>query len=564
MAIVSPFIRSATLRAAIYTRVSTPGQEERSSLDTQLASCRQYADDRGYRFDETHLYREVHTGVELWERPALQRLRAAIRQRQIDVVIVHAIDRLARDPVHLGVILSEADHAGVAVEFVTEVLDDSPEGQLIRFVRGYAAKIEHEKIRERAMRGVRDRVASGYPLAGKKAPYGYRWLPDILDMNGKPLVVKPGLEEDPLTAPIARRIFDAVAAGTTLRSLAMQLSAEGITTPTGRPNWQHTTLRAILGHPVYIGQPKAFRLQQHTIRTSEGRKKVKRPRPEAEQSTLPPGTAPALIDANTFAVVAEQLRTNKLRATRNNRHPERSLLRGGFIRCGYCGAAMIARQAKILRYRCGASLQANSHCDFNGGIAAAQIDAAVLNRIEAVLDRPEIVEQELARMLRDDSTETDLAAIDREIAKISYQQENLVEQIANVRGSAATLLVGKLATLETARERLLAEREGILGRRRVWMAAQQQYGGLVQWCKRVRARLRTDTYEGKRQVLEAFAVKVLVWRADHEPQRYLIELHPMLNGIAAGAEIVDKTADSSSARPAGRSRTPGPRSASRR
>jgi hypothetical protein len=33
----------------------------------------------------------------------------------------------------------------VAVEFVTEPLDNSPEGQLIRFVRGYAAKVEHEE-----------------------------------------------------------------------------------------------------------------------------------------------------------------------------------------------------------------------------------------------------------------------------------------------------------------------------------------------------------------------------------------------------------------------------------
>ena len=43
--------------------------------------------------------------------------------------------------------LSEAEHAGVRVEFVTEPLDDSPEGQLIRFVRGYAAKVEHAKFK---------------------------------------------------------------------------------------------------------------------------------------------------------------------------------------------------------------------------------------------------------------------------------------------------------------------------------------------------------------------------------------------------------------------------------
>jgi hypothetical protein len=36
-----------------------------------------------------------------------------------------------------------------------------PEGQLIRFVRGYAAKVEHEMIREQALRAKRARVDAG-------------------------------------------------------------------------------------------------------------------------------------------------------------------------------------------------------------------------------------------------------------------------------------------------------------------------------------------------------------------------------------------------------------------
>ena len=125
--------------AALYCRVSSRGQEQDgTSLDTQLDSCRRLALERGYTIAEEHTYREVHTGTELWERPQLTRLREAIRRREVRAVVVHAIDRLSRDPVHLGVVLSEADHVGVEVLFVTEPLDNSPEGQLIRFVRGYA------------------------------------------------------------------------------------------------------------------------------------------------------------------------------------------------------------------------------------------------------------------------------------------------------------------------------------------------------------------------------------------------------------------------------------------
>ena len=160
-------------RAAIYTRVSSRGQEQDgTSLDSQLAYCRQWLTERGLAADEAQVYREVFTGVELWERPQLTRLREAIRRREVDVVIAHAIDRLARDPVHLGVALSEADHFGVPVEFVTEPVDNTPEGELVRYVRGYAGKVEHEKIRERVQRGKRSRVESG------RGPAHLRGVPD--------------------------------------------------------------------------------------------------------------------------------------------------------------------------------------------------------------------------------------------------------------------------------------------------------------------------------------------------------------------------------------------------
>src|SRR5688572_25356024 len=108
-----------TRRAALYPRVSdpygdkkrapSPERQQETPLDQQESACRAYAIAHGFTVDEAHIYREAHTGIELWERPQLTRLREAIRRREIDVVIVYSIDRLSRDPVHLGVILSEAD-----------------------------------------------------------------------------------------------------------------------------------------------------------------------------------------------------------------------------------------------------------------------------------------------------------------------------------------------------------------------------------------------------------------------------------------------------------------------
>ena len=65
---------------------------------------------------------------------------------------------------------------------------------------------------------------------------------------------------DPNTMPVARRIFDAVLAGRTLRSIAMELTTEGVATPTGRsPIWVVSSIRSILVHPIYAGRPVAYR-----------------------------------------------------------------------------------------------------------------------------------------------------------------------------------------------------------------------------------------------------------------------------------------------------------------
>jgi len=170
-------------RAVVYCRVSTPGQEDGTSLDTQEERCRAYAQERGLVV--TGVYREVYTGAELFDRPQLSALREVVRRREVDVVIAYALDRLTRNQAHLGVIVSEADYAGVALEFVTERLEDTPEGRLLQSIRGYVAEIERLKIAERTQRGRRARAEAGMPLPGWKPPYGYRWADEQKSRLGR-------------------------------------------------------------------------------------------------------------------------------------------------------------------------------------------------------------------------------------------------------------------------------------------------------------------------------------------------------------------------------------------
>ncbi len=82
---------TASVRAAIYVRVSDPKQIENTSLASQEEACRGYVREQGWHLDEQHVYREVFSGAYL-ERPQFDRLRRAIDRRGVDRVVVWHTD----------------------------------------------------------------------------------------------------------------------------------------------------------------------------------------------------------------------------------------------------------------------------------------------------------------------------------------------------------------------------------------------------------------------------------------------------------------------------------------
>lgn len=89
-------------------------------------------------------------------RPKLDELRAYVRAG--DMVVVHSMDRLARNLDDLRRVVQEWTQKGVQVEFVKEHLtftgEDSPMATLLLSVMGAFAEFERALIRERQREGV--------------------------------------------------------------------------------------------------------------------------------------------------------------------------------------------------------------------------------------------------------------------------------------------------------------------------------------------------------------------------------------------------------------------------
>ena len=123
-----------------YQRVSTVDQ----NTDRQL---------EGVNLDKTFT---DHASGKSTDRPELARALDYVREG--DTLVVHSMDRLARNLEDLRRVVRELTAKGVAVEFVTERLtftgDDSPMNTLLLSMLGAVAEFERSMILERQREGI--------------------------------------------------------------------------------------------------------------------------------------------------------------------------------------------------------------------------------------------------------------------------------------------------------------------------------------------------------------------------------------------------------------------------
>ncbi len=103
-------------------------------------------------------------------------------------------------------------------------------------MRGLIAEYEREKIRERTMRGSREKARQGKVVSAGAIPYGFSYNKE-----------KATLEENPETAQLVRLIFYTFAQeNLSLQKLADRLNRLHIPTPRGGDRWRASTLGIML------------------------------------------------------------------------------------------------------------------------------------------------------------------------------------------------------------------------------------------------------------------------------------------------------------------------------
>lgn len=144
-------------RAAIYARVSTHNGQ---SPEMQLNEVRAYCERRGWAVAGEYVDTGISGSKE--RRPALDRLLAHCRKRQVDAVVVYRYDRFARSVRQLVNALEEFRSLGIDFVSLHEGVDTStPNGRLVFGIFASIAEFGRELIRDRVRSGLAAAKARG-------------------------------------------------------------------------------------------------------------------------------------------------------------------------------------------------------------------------------------------------------------------------------------------------------------------------------------------------------------------------------------------------------------------
>src|SRR5262249_10875127 len=120
------------MNAVVYCRVSTKEQSQNLSLPTQQTRCIEYCNLNEWTV--LQVFRDEGESAKTADRPAFKRMLAFCQnpRNQVDFVVVHDLSRFSRQMEDQVVVISDLETAGVKLRSVSENVDETAAGKLMR------------------------------------------------------------------------------------------------------------------------------------------------------------------------------------------------------------------------------------------------------------------------------------------------------------------------------------------------------------------------------------------------------------------------------------------------
>ena len=302
--------------AVAYARYSSDKQQE-SSITVQIGAIRKFCVSHKIHLLNEYID-EAQTGTNA-NRKDFQQMITDARERKFQFIIVHRMDRWARNVDDARYYKKYLAKYGVKIISAIEEFDDTPEGEFFELMSMGMAELYSKKLAREAAAGKianarEGKVHGGTPLLGYK-------------VKNKKYVI----EEKETEA--VKIIFDMAAKGIGYFMIRDYLNANGFRHSDGR--LFTACFHDILTNRKYIGE---YVYNRSVSKDIEGKRNNHKNKPESEIIRLQ-GGIPRIIDDITFYKVQEII--SKRAKSHSFPRENRKRLLSGIIRCGICGRAVV-------------------------------------------------------------------------------------------------------------------------------------------------------------------------------------------------------------------------------
>ncbi len=317
------------MKAAIYARYSSDNQRE-ESITAQLRAAHEYCKKNDYIIVKEYTDEAISARTD--ERPAFQKMIEDAATGLFGVLIVHKIDRFARNRYDAAFYKRSLQKSGVRIRYIEHQLDDSPESGMLESVLEGMAEYFSKNLAREVRKGQKENALQAKHNGGTP-PLGYCLTPN------------KEYQIDETEAPIIRKIFADYADGKSLLMIRDALNTSGYKTKKGRA-FGVNSLWDLIRNEKYIG---TYVYGKSTI-GPDGKRNT---HPKDSENLIKVENAiPAIIDRATWEKVQQQF--SKKAHTR----ARETYLFSGLLKCDLCGSLLVGNRYQTKKgipyayYRC--------------------------------------------------------------------------------------------------------------------------------------------------------------------------------------------------------------------
>ena len=423
-------------KVALYARFSSDNQRS-ESIDAQIRAMTAYCKQHNYEIVETYIDEAKTATTD--RRPSFQQMIADSATRVFNIVLVHKLDRFARNRYDSAIYKRELKKNGVSVFSVLENLDDSPESVILEALLEGMSEYYSKNLSRETMKGMKE-TAYQCKHTGGKPPLGY----DV-DTETRKLVINP------VEAETVRLIFDMYSQGYGYQPILKELHNRDCRTKKGVP-FTKTSLYSILTNPKYQG---LYVFNRSSAKSFAGTRNTHSYKDESEIIAIE-GGCPQIVTKETYEKVQARMTDNKHKGARHN--AKHNYLLSGKVFCKECGHSMTGNyrncgRSKLpyITYKC----PTNRHSCSNKEINKVYLERYVIKLLEDTFLNPSAlkkISKEIKKYASKAPKTNSVALLERELQETEDALQNVADAVA--QGLMSDTLLERLKELEERKTEL--------------------------------------------------------------------------------------------------------------